>query len=150
MRSSSMNIGLVTSRQLSWQRTLDFFLVGAKSGASFVRRCPECAEVLTSAQIVRHIRSTCRLLPCELCACLLLPVDRERHLEGVCPNRHRSCTRCGEAVILSKFARHEREGGCVRRVVPCTACGAFCLADELTRHEVWYGRRKITRTTRGR
>ncbi|CAM9595183.1 unnamed protein product [Pylaiella littoralis] len=98
-------------------------------------RCPECAEHLARAQIVRHIRSTCRLFPCELCSCLLLPVDRERHLEGVCPNRRRSCTRCGEALIISEFARHEMEGGCSRRAVPCAACGDFCFADELTRHE---------------
>lgn len=86
---------------------------------------------------MQHIRSTCRLLPCALCSRLLLPADRERHLEEVCPNRRRSCTRCGEAVVLSEFARHEKEeGGCPRRVVPCAACGAFCFADELIGHEV--------------
>lgn len=85
---------------------------------------------------MQHIRATCRLLPCTLCSRLLLPADRERHLEEVCPNRRRSCTRCGEAVILSEFARHEQAGGCPRRVVPCAACGAFCLADELAGHEV--------------
>lgn len=85
---------------------------------------------------MQHIRSTCRLLPCTLCSRLLLPADRERHLEEVCPNRRRTCTRCGEAVILSEFARHEKEGGCPRRVVPCAACGAFCFADEVTGHGV--------------
>eukprot|EP00903_Cladosiphon_okamuranus_P014972 g13857.t1 len=104
-------------------------------GASLIR-CPECAEFLARDQIVQHIRSTCRLLPCTLCSRLVLPADRERHLEEVCPNRRRSCTRCGEAIILSEFARHEKEGGCPCRVVPCAACGAFCYADELTGHEV--------------
>lgn len=85
---------------------------------------------------MHHIRSTCRLLPCTLCSRLLLPADRERHLEEECPNRRRSCTRCGEAVALSEFARHEKEGGCPRRVVHCAACGAFCFADELEEHEV--------------
>lgn len=103
---------------------------------SFTHRCPECAEFLTGSQMVRHIRSTCRLLPCALCSALVLPADLERHLEGVCPNRSRGCTRCGEAVVLGEFARHEKEGGCARRVVPCAACGDFCFADELLGHEV--------------
>ncbi|CAM9710852.1 unnamed protein product [Ectocarpus fasciculatus] len=97
-------------------------------------RCPECAELLRSSQIVQHIRSTCRLLPCTLCSRLLLPADRERHVEYACPNRRRSCTRCGEAVVFSEFTRHEAEGGCARRVVPCAACGDFCPADELREH----------------
>ncbi|CBN78671.1 conserved unknown protein [Ectocarpus siliculosus] len=97
-------------------------------------RCPECAELLRSSQIVQHIRSTCRLLPCTHCSRLLLPADRERHVEEACPNRRRSCMRCGEAVVVSEFARHEAEGGCARRVVPCAACGDFCPADELREH----------------
>ncbi|CAN0248639.1 unnamed protein product [Ectocarpus sp. 12 AP-2014] len=97
-------------------------------------RCPECAELLRSSQIVQHIRSTCRLLPCTLCSRLLLPADRERHVEEACPNRRRSCIRCGEAIVVSEFARHEAEGGCACRVVPCAACGDFCPADELREH----------------
>ncbi|CAB1121058.1 unnamed protein product [Ectocarpus sp. CCAP 1310/34] len=97
-------------------------------------RCPECAELLRSSQIVQHIRSTCRLLPCTLCSRLLLPADRERHVEEACPNRRRSCMRCGEAVVVSEFARHEAEGGCARRVVPCAACGDFCPADDFREH----------------
>ncbi|CAN0119299.1 unnamed protein product [Ectocarpus sp. 12 AP-2014] len=97
-------------------------------------RCPECAELLRSSQIVQHIRSTCRLLPCTLCSRLLLPAYRERHVQEACPNRRRSCMRCGEAVVVSEFARHEAEGGCARRVAPCAACGNFCPADELREH----------------
>ncbi|CAM9611224.1 unnamed protein product [Scytosiphon promiscuus] len=98
-------------------------------------RCPECANFLTGVQMVQHIRSTCRLLPCALCACLLLPAERERHFEETCPNRRRSCARCGEGVILSEFARHEKEGGCARRTVPCAACGEYCSADDLREHQ---------------
>ncbi|CAM9215021.1 unnamed protein product [Ectocarpus sp. 4 AP-2014] len=105
----------------------------ASAGDGLIR-CPECAELLRSSQIVQHIRSTCRLLPCTLCSRLLLPADQERHVEEACPNRRRSCMRCGEAVVVSEFARHEAEGGCARRVVPCAACGDFCPADELREH----------------
>ncbi|CAM9304151.1 unnamed protein product, partial [Hapterophycus canaliculatus] len=98
-------------------------------------RCPECADLLKSAQMVGHTRSTCRLLPCTLCSCLLLPADRERHLHETCPNRRRGCTRCGEEVILSEFARHEKEGGCVHRAVNCAACGEYCCADDLRGHQ---------------
>lgn len=44
--------------------------------------------------------------------------------------------RCGEAVAVSSFTKHEKEGGCIRRAVPCVACGEFCFADELKEHEV--------------
>lgn len=86
--------------------------------------------------MVQHIRSTCRLRPCALCLCLLLPADRERHLEEVCPNRRRGCARCGVDVILSEFARHEKQGGCERRTVRCVACGEYCCADDLRGHQV--------------
>ncbi|CAM9843310.1 unnamed protein product, partial [Laminaria digitata] len=110
---------------------------GAEKGeVSRKLRCPECAEYLDIAQIERHIRSTCRLLPCTLCSRLILPAALELHLEEACPNRRRDCTRCGEPVMMSNFANHEKEGGCARRVVPCEACRGYCFADELRRHEV--------------
>lgn len=74
----------------------------------------------------------------------MLPANQELHIKEACPNRRKSCPRCGEAVILSQFASHDKDGGCARRVVPCTACGTLCVADELKEHEVRCpGRRRI-------
>ena len=86
-------------------------------------------------QIVRHIRSTCRLVPCTLCERLLLPAAQELHVEEACHNRYLRCEQCGEEVIASKYARHGLRGGCVSKAVPCSACEESCFADELQEHK---------------
>ncbi|CAM9861294.1 unnamed protein product [Ascophyllum nodosum] len=98
-------------------------------------RCPECAMFIQRNQIVRHIRSTCRLVPCTLCERLLLPAAQELHVEEACHNRCLRCEQCGEEVIASKYARHGLRGGCVSKAVPCSACEEICFADELQEHK---------------
>ncbi|KAG5176271.1 hypothetical protein JKP88DRAFT_335895 [Tribonema minus] len=95
--------------------------------------CERCGSGIPAPLMRAHVRSSCRLLPCDACAALLLPRDHARHSHTDCSRRPVPCARCGARINAQQYAQHSAQE-CPARPVRCAACNEFVTARDLSAH----------------